>query len=108
MHFFLLRADGIPAGCGGVLFVDDGDARYGEIKRMYVRPEFRGSGFGRLLLEHLVAHARSHEVSVLRLETGIYQLEAVALYEDMGFERVRPFGPYFVDPLSLCYELRLA
>ena len=107
VHFFLLRSDGIPAGCGGVLFVDDGDARYGEIKRMYVRPEYRGSGFGRLLLEHLVAHARSHGVSVLRLETGIYQLEAVALYEGMGFVRVPPFGPYFVDPLSLCYELRL-
>ena len=74
---------------------------------MYVRPEYRGAGFGRLLLEHLVAHARSHGVSVLRLETGIHQLEAVALYEGMGFARVPPFGPYFVDPLSLCYELRL-
>jgi putative acetyltransferase len=107
VHFFLLRSDGVAAGCGGILFAGDGVARYGEIKRMYVRPEYRGSGFGRLLLKHLVAHARSHRVSMVRLETGVYQLEAVALYEGMGFVRVPPFGPYFVDPLSLCYELRL-
>ena len=46
VHFFMLRSDGIPAGCGGVLFVADADGHCGEIKRMYVRPEYRGAGFG--------------------------------------------------------------
>jgi len=107
VHFFVLRSDGVAAGCGGVLFVDDADGRYGEIKRMYVRPECRGAGFGRLILEHLVAHARTNGIALVRLETGIYQREAIALYERLGFVRIPPFGPYFLDPLSLCYELRL-
>jgi putative acetyltransferase len=40
----------------------------------------------------------------LRLETGIHQREAIALYERRGFHRIPPFGPYTDDPLTLCYE----
>ena len=101
VDFFVLRSEGAAAGCGGILFVDD---LYGEIKRMYVRPQFRGSGFGTRVLEHLEERARSRGIGLLRLETGIHQQEAIALYEGMGFRRVRPFGPYVEDPLSLCYE----
>lgn len=108
VHFFVLRSDGVAAGCGGVLFVDDATGRYAEVKRMYVRSAFRGAGFGRRILEHLVDHARTNGVALVRLETGVFQVEAIALYERVGFGRIPPFGPYFVDPLSLCYELRLA
>ncbi len=107
VHFFVLRSDGVAAGCGGILLVDDAADPYGEVKRMYVRPGYRGSGFGRLILEHLAEHARANGVALLRLETGIYQREGIALYERLGFVRIPPFGPYFVDPLSLCYERRL-
>jgi ribosomal protein S18 acetylase RimI-like enzyme len=99
--FFVSRADGQPAGCGGVMIVG---REYAEIKRMYVRPAFRGRGLGRLMLEHLVAHARAHGLRVVRLETGIHQREAIALYESGGFRRIGPFGPYTDDPLSRCYE----
>jgi putative acetyltransferase len=102
--FFVLRADGTPAGCGGIQLVG---AAYGEIKRMYVRPQFRGLGFGRLLLDHLAAYAREHGVGLLRLETGIHQAAAIRLYEGRGFERIPPFGPYVGSPLSLCYEKRI-
>jgi GNAT superfamily N-acetyltransferase len=102
--FFLLRAQGTPAGCGGVLLVG---SEYGEIKRMYVRPPFRGRGYAKLLLDHLAQYAQSHTVSLLRLETGIHQPEAIALYERQGFYRISPFGPYTDDPLSLCYEKNL-
>ena len=71
---------------------------------MYVRPQFRGLGFGKLLLNHLAAYARGRGVGLLRLETGIHQKEAIGLYEGVGFQRIPPFGPYFEDPLSLCYE----
>ncbi len=99
--FFVLRTDGTAAGCGGVkLFGTD----YGEIKRMYVRPQFRGQGFAKLILDHLANHALAQSVSLLRLETGIHQHEAVGLYERMGFYRVGPFGDYKDDPLSLFYE----
>jgi putative acetyltransferase len=105
VKFFVARDDGQPAGCGGVLLVS---REYAEVKRMYVRPAFRGRRIGRLMLDHLVDHARQHGLSVIRLETGIHQREAIALYEARGFRKIPPFGPYRDDPVSLCYELRLS
>jgi len=99
--FFILRYEGTVVGCGGVKLFG---AEYGEIKRMYVRPQFRGLGFAKLILDHLAAYARKHGVFLLRLETGIHQLEAIGLYERMGFERIPPFGAYKPDPLSIFYE----
>ena len=102
--FFLLRVEGEPAGCGGIkLFSGD----YGEIKRMYVRPHFRGFGFGKMILDHLAEYACAQGVTLLRLETGIHQQAAIRLYEQTGFHRIPPFGSYTNDPLSLCYEKRL-
>ena len=99
--FFVLRDGAAPAGCGGIQLFG---TEYGELKRMYVRPEFRGRGFGRLLLDHLAAHAQRHGIQLLRLETGIHQTEAIAMYERAGFRRIPPFGPYRDDPVSRCYE----
>jgi putative acetyltransferase len=99
--FFVLRADGEVAGCGGVKLFG---TEYGEIKRMYVRPQYRGQGFAKRLLDHLAEYARSRGVSLLRLETGIHQHEAIGLYEHVGFQRIPPFGDYRADPLSICYE----
>jgi putative acetyltransferase len=103
--FFVLRDNGTAAGCGGIqLFGKE----YGELKRMYVRPQFRGLGYGKLLLDHLADYARAHGVGLLRLETGIHQTPAIRLYEGMGFQRIGPFGEYQEDPLSLFYEKRIA
>jgi len=102
--FFVARADGHAAGCGGVLLVGP---EYAEAKRMYVRPAFRGRGVGRRMLDHLVTHAQRRGLRVVRLETGIHQREAIALYERYGFRRIPPFGAYRDDPVSLCYEMRL-
>jgi putative acetyltransferase len=102
--FFLLRAEGTSAACGGIKLFG---REYGELKRMYVRPRFRGRGFGKLMLDHLAEHARRHGVLLLRLETGIHQREAIGLYERWGFQRIPPFPPYREDPLSRCYEKRL-
>ena|SRR5438046_2130566 len=81
---------------------------YAEIKRMYVRPGFRGQGLGRLMLGHLAAHIRQRGILLLRLETGIYQSDAIGLYERFGFRRVGPFGAYRDDLLSVFYEMRIA
>ena len=99
--FFVLRVDGAPAGCGGIKLFG---REYGELKRMYVRPEFRGRKYGELLVDHLSAYARTHGVTLLRLETGIHQQAAIRLYERLGFRRIPPFGPYTDDPVSRCYE----
>src|SRR5262245_22851749 len=103
--FFLLRAHGAPAACGGIKLFG---MEYGELKRMYVRPQFRGLGFGKLLISHLAAYACEQRVALLRLETGIHQREAIGLYERVGFQRISPFGAYRADPLSLFYEKRIA
>ena len=103
--FFVLRDQDVLAGCGGIQMFG---TEYGELKRMYVRPQFRGLGFGTLLLDHLAEYARAQGVCLLRLETGIHQAEAIRLYERAGFRRIPPFGTYKEDPLSLCYEKQIA
>lgn len=102
--FFLLRDDAVPAACGGVQLFG---TEYGELKRMYVRPEFRGRGFGSLMLDQLAGYVRSRGVGVLRLETGIQQSAAIGLYEQAGFQPIPPFGEYTPDPNSLFYEKRI-
>ncbi|HET6978472.1 MAG TPA: GNAT family N-acetyltransferase [Pyrinomonadaceae bacterium] len=105
VSFFVIRdGDGVPIGCGGVQFFG---TEYGEIKRMYVRPQFRGLGFARLMLDHLSEFTRNNSISVLRLETGIHQLEAIGLYEHAGFYLIPPFGTYQPDPLSRFYEKQI-
>lgn len=104
--FFVLRHDDEAAGCGGIQFF--GDA-YGELKRMYVRPQFRGKGFAKMLLQHLENFARENKVLRVRLETGIHQHEAIALYEKCGYAQIPPFGEYAQSAdTSLCYEKRLS
>lgn len=102
--FFVMRHERVLAGCGGIKLFD---TEYGEVKRMYVRPQFRGLGFGTLMLNHLAEHARQQGVEVLRLETGIHQLAAISLYERFGFQRIPPFGAYKEDPLSIFFEKRI-
>jgi putative acetyltransferase len=104
VDFFVVRQGGAAAGCGGLLCVG---REYGEVKRMYVRPAFRGQGLAKAILRHLEAHARARGLPVMRLETGIGQTEAIGLYERFGFASIGPFGPYRPDPLSLFFEKRL-
>lgn len=104
VHFFLMRENAIPVGCGGVQFME---RQYAEVKRMYVRPPYRGTGLARHMLQHLIDFTRSHGIALLRLETGIHQHAAIRLYERMGFHLIPPFGDYLRDPLSRFYEKRL-
>jgi len=102
--FFVVRYGETPAGCGGVKLFG---TEYGEVKRMYVRPAHRGLGLGKAILDRLAEYARERRVNVLRLETGIYQTEAIGLYERYGFQRRPPFGEYVEDPLSVYMEKSL-
>jgi GNAT superfamily N-acetyltransferase/dienelactone hydrolase len=103
--FFVIRVDDAPAACGGVqLFGNE----YGEIKRMFVRPQFRGRGLGKLMLAQLEAYAHARGVPLLRLETGTLQTEAIGLYEQYGFARIPPFGDYPDTPLNMYFEKRVA
>ena len=99
--FFVVRVDGVPAGCGGIKLFDED---YGEIKRMFVRSQWRGRGLARRTLGALEDHAVRQGVKLVRLETGIYQQDAIRLYEGAGYREIGPFGEYGLDPLSLYYE----
>lgn len=90
VRFFLARLDGKAVACGGVALLDG----YAEVKRMYSRPAVRGRGVARALLCQLEAEAREAGLALLRLETGIYQREAIHFYERAGFQQRGPFGPY--------------
>jgi len=103
--FFVIQHDNAVAGCGGVKLFG---TEYGEVKRMYVRPQFRGLGLAKLMLEHLEEYVQKHGVRLLRLETGIHQKDAIRLYERMGFRSVPPFGEYKEDPLSRFYEKQIS
>ena len=103
--FFLIRHDGAPAGCGGIQLFG---TEYAELKRMYVRPQFRGLGLAKAMLTHLAGHARDRGVGLLRLETGIHQHAAIGLYEREGFRPIPSFGEYKDDPLSRFYEKQIS
>lgn len=95
--------DGRAAAC--VALVNRGG--YGEVKRMFVDDGKRGLGIGRRLLEQLAMFARMSGLSALRLETGVRQPEAIALYERFGFVRCEAYGGHAPDPLSVFMEMRL-
>lgn len=99
--FFILRYDGKPAGCCAVKFYEK---EYGELKRMYVRPQYRGKGFGKLMMKFLEEYSLKHGVHVLRLETGTLQPEAKGLYERFGYRKITAFGSYMNSPFNLFYE----
>ncbi|CCN47535.1 putative IAA acetyltransferase [Vibrio nigripulchritudo MADA3029] len=91
------------AACGAVVFKDD-DGVYGEFKRIYVKPKFRGKDFARQVIKHLMDTAQNRAIPVLRLETGNKQAAAINLYESLGFTKRDQFGRYEYDPLSVYME----
>src|SRR5262245_38584819 len=105
VRFFVVRLDGAAVACSGIAFYHG----YAELKRMYSRPAVRGRGVAKLLLRRLETEARAVGATLLRLETGVYQHEALRFYEGAGFQRREPFGHYANMPphaieTSLFYE----
>lgn len=102
--FIVARVEDRAVGCGSARRLGPGVA---EIKRMYVRPGYRGRGLARRILEALEAELRDQGITVIRLETGSRQPEALGLYCSAGYEEIAAFGEYVGDPLSRCFEKRL-
>jgi putative acetyltransferase len=102
--FLVVREGREAIGCGALLRDPRG---WGEVKRMVVRPDRRGRGIGRRVLAELGAIARDARLPLLRLETGIHNTDALALYRGAGFVEREAFGDYRPDPLSVFMEKRV-
>ena len=103
---FLLARDaaGRAIGCGALRELGDGA---GEVKRMYVVPSRRRSGVARAVLAALEEEAARRGWTLLKLETGTEQPDAMAFYERHGYRRIPNFGHYADSELSVCYEREL-
>ena len=104
VSFLVVRDEREAIGCGALLRDPRG---WGEVKPMYLRPDQRGRGIGRRVLSELEGLARTARLPLLRLETGIHNAEALALYRGAGFIERGPFGDYAPDPLSVFMEKRV-
>ncbi len=98
--FLVARRDGEPVGCGGLRAID---GEHGEIKRMYVTPDARGSGVSTAILAALEDEARERGWSRLVLETGIEQPDAIRFYTREGYTPIERFGHYVHSEISRCF-----
>jgi GNAT superfamily N-acetyltransferase len=72
----------------------------GEIKRMYVRPEFRRKGIGRSLLEAIINEAAYIDYSRIRLDSAPFAKDAHTLYRVFGFQDIEPYVEKIEIPLE--------
>jgi GNAT superfamily N-acetyltransferase len=90
----LAEIEGIPAGCAAVRPFDRVTC---ELKRVYVRPDYRGTGLGRRLTETALGAARDLGYKRIRLDTLPQMAAAQRIYEDLGF---RDIPAYYGEPMA--------
>lgn len=95
---------GRAIACGGIQALD---AETGELKRMYVRPAYRGRGVARQLLAALEELALRQGHRTVCLETGSYLPAAIGLYRSCGYQPIPVYGEYVANPYSVCFAKRL-
>lgn len=96
--------DGKAVSCGAFKVIGDNQV---EIKRMYSLQRFRGRGMASSVLAELEKWAKELGFSFCRLETGIRQPEAIALYQKNGYSSIANYGQYIGVENSRCFEKSL-
>ena len=98
-------ADQLVASGAAKIMQDDGN--YAEIKRVFVRDEYRGRGLSNAIMQYLETELQARGITLFRLETGVKQPAALGLYRKLGYRERAPFGRYRADPLSVFMEKQL-
>jgi putative acetyltransferase len=101
---WLATIDEQPAGCVALRCLAEDTA---ELKRLFLRPEYRRHGLGRTLVETAIARARELAYRRIRLDTMPSMNEAVTLYRSLGFQSIEAYC-YNPIPGALFLELELA
>lgn len=102
--FVIGSVGGNPIACGAIRPLEEDVA---ELKRVFVKADFRGRGYSKTVVNELERQARERGYRVMRLETGVRQPEAISLYESMGYYRIPNYGEYRDSGLSVCFEKKL-
>jgi GNAT superfamily N-acetyltransferase len=103
-HTIILYIGDLPVACGAIKAYEPGTM---EVKRMFTRPEFRGSGHALKVLHELEKWAEEMGYSRCILETGIRQSYAIALYQKAGYAVMPNYGQYKGVENSVCFEKSL-
>jgi putative acetyltransferase len=102
--FVIGRIGGNPVACGAIRPLGEDVA---ELKRVYVKVDFRGRGYSKAIVNELEGQARARGYRIMRLETGVRQPEAISLYESLGYHPIPNYGEYRDSSLSVCFEKQL-
>jgi len=95
----LIYADGIPVASGSFKFYEP---QVAEVKRVFVRSEYRGKGIAQALMLALEEKAREKGFVKLILETGAPLVAAIALYQKLGYQIIDNYGQYQEMKDSIC------
>jgi len=97
---YLLMVDDKAIGMGALRKLEDG---VGEIKRMFIRPEYQGRGYGKEMMDRLMDKAREFGYKILRLDSAFFLEAAIHIYKSVGFKERGKYpgveaeaGPHYI------------
>ena len=93
--YYLLELEGAIIGMGALHQIRE---KAGEIKRMYIQPAYRGKGYGKALLQHLLQKAREFGYSSVYLDSGRFMTAAHRLYHSLGFIECNAYPETEIPP----------
>ncbi|SHJ32503.1 GNAT family N-acetyltransferase [Propionispora hippei] len=94
-----------PIGCASFKFYDN---KVAEVKRVFVKSEYRGKGISKELMRLLEARAKEKGYNILLLETGASLVEAMGLYRSLGYGIMQNYGQYKDLQESICMQKNLS
>lgn len=103
-NVIVIYIDKIAAGCGAFKEFDEESA---ELKRIFVKKEYRKQGLAKLIVNKLEEMIKDKGYKYAVLETGIKQYEAIGCYKSRGYTIIQNYGPYIGDANSVCMKKNL-